>query len=103
MYQLQFLPIAKKDMENIVYYVAYKLNNDAAAKELAKSFIDGAKSILNFPFGSSIYTTSEKLKYEYRCIKIKNFLMFYIIDDDKKIITVVRVLYKKMNIEDILD
>ena len=103
MYQLEFLPIAKKDMEDIVYYVAYSLNNDTAAKELAKGFIDGAKSILDFPFGSSIYNTSEKLKYEYRCIKIKNFLMFYKIDDEKKIVTVVRVLYKRMNIDDILN
>lgn len=55
MYKLVYLPIAKSDIENIIHYVAINLQNKSAAKKLAESFIDGANSILDFPYGYSIY------------------------------------------------
>jgi plasmid stabilization system protein ParE len=103
MYQVEFLPIAKKDIDEVIYYVANNLRNLSAAKNLSNSFIDGVNSILVFPFGVPIYKTFNKLKNEYRCIKIKNFLMFYTINEKDKKITIVRVLYQKMDINNILE
>ena len=102
MYKLEFLPIAKKDMEDIIYYVSNVLVNKKAANALAKSFISEANGILDFPYGSSAHHINN-LKYEYRSIKIKNFLMFYTINERDKIVIIVRVLYQKMNINYILD
>lgn len=103
MYKLEFLPIAKKDIDDIIYYISNNLKNKTAARKLANNFIKGANSILEFPYGSSIYKTSEELEHEYRSFKIKNYLMFYIIDEKNQIITIVRVLYQKMDIDNILD
>lgn len=102
MYKLVYLPIAKSDIDNIIHYVAINLQNKSAAKKLAESFIDGANSILDFPYGYSIYRPIGILKNEYRSIRIKNFLMFYAIDEKEKLVTVVRVLYQKRNINNIL-
>ena len=103
MYKLNILPIAKNDMDNIVYYIANDLKNISAARKLSKKFIECAKSILDFPYGLPAYTFSYKLENEYRCIKINNFLMFYTINEEMKVITIVRVLYKKMDIKNILE
>ena len=86
MYNLEFLPIAKKDMDDIVYYISNVLNNRTAAINLSKCFVEGANSILNFPYGS--YKFVKNLKNVYRSIKIKNFLMFYTINETKKVIFV---------------
>lgn len=102
MYKLEFLPIAKRDMDDIIYYISNTLNNKKAASALAQNFINSANNILNFPYGSSVCHLGS-LKYEYRSIKVKNFLMFYIIDEENKIVTIVRVLYQKMDISNILD
>ena len=103
MYKLEFLPIAKKDIDDIVYYITNNLKNRTAAINLFKDFIKGASSILNLPYGLSEYKSKHKLKNIYRCIKIKNYLMFYTINEKEKIITIVRVLYKKMNINSMLE
>ena len=103
MYELEFLPIAKKDMDDIIYYVSNNLKNNLASKRLAKSIIDGANSVLEFPYGCSIYKPVRTLNNEYRSMKIKNFLMFYTINEEKKLITVVRVLYQRMDINSILE
>ena len=48
-YKLEFLPIAKRDMDDIIYYIFNTLNNKKAASALAQSFFNSANSILNFP------------------------------------------------------
>ncbi len=60
-------------------------------------------NILEFPYGSSVYRQAGVLKNEYRCYKVKNFMMFYIINEDERLITIVRVLYQKMDISNILE
>ena len=60
MYKLEFLPIAKKDMDDIIYYISNNLKNISAANELTKNFIEGANRILDFPYVASIY--NQKLK-----------------------------------------
>lgn len=102
MYKLEFLPIAKKDIDDIIYYISNNLKNNATAINLSKCFIKGANSILEFPYGLSEYKATSKLKNVYRSIKIKNFLMFYTINEEDKIITIVRVLYQKRDITSIL-
>ncbi len=60
-------------------------------------------NIIEFPYGSSIYQSVGTLKYEYRSYRVKNFLMFYIVNEKQKLITIVRVLYQKMDINNILE
>ena len=83
MYRIEFLPIVKKDIDNIIYYISH--------------------NILEFPCGCSVYKPLSTLKNEYRSYKVKNFLIFYTINDRKNLITIVRVLYQKMNIDNILE
>lgn len=98
MYKLEYLRIAIDDMNNIVYYVSNKLNNRVAAINLATEFIKEANNLLTFPYGNSEYIPINQTKLKYRRTKIKNFLMFYTINEDNKTITIVRVLHQKQSI-----
>ena len=103
MYKLEFLPIAKKDMEDIIFYISNNLKNQSAAINLSQSFLKSARSILDFPYGLSEYIPTSKLTKVYRNIKIKKFLMFYTVNEKEKTITVVRVLHQRMDISNILE
>lgn len=103
MYKLEYLETAKNDIDDIIYYVHYILNNKKAAKDLANTFIKEINNILNFPYGNAEYIPIKPLKYTYRRYKIKNFLVFYIIDEKNRTIIIARVLYKKMDINQILN
>ncbi len=102
MYEINFLPIAKKDLNNIIYYISHNLKNITAARRLRDLFMSSFDNILQFPYGCSIYKLEGVLINEYRSYQVKNFLIFYTIDEDKKIVTVVRILYQKMDIQNIL-
>ena len=103
MYRIEFLPIVKKDIDNIIYYISHNLKNITASKKIRDLFLNSFDNILEFPYGSSVYKPLSTLKNEYRSYKVKNFLIFYTINDRKNLITIVRVLYQKMNIDNILE
>lgn len=103
MYQLVYLHLAKEDMEHIIYYIRYNLKNKSAAVNMANEFIRVANSILEFPYGNTEYIPVKPLKNQYRSVKVKNFILFYTINEESKIITIVRVLYQKRDLEKILN
>ena len=104
MYRLEILPLAKKDMDDIIFYVSHNLKNNTASKKLLKNIINGTKNIFSFPYGSPEYIPNKKYKLEknYRCLKIQNFLMLYTIEEQDKLITITRVVHNKINIERII-
>ena len=73
MYKIEFLPIAKEDIDNTIYYISYNLKNVPASRKLRDLIIKSLDDIIEFPYGCSIYKPLGTLKYEYRSYKIKNF------------------------------
>ena len=39
MYKIEFLPIAKKDIDDIIYYISYNLKNITASRKLRDLFL----------------------------------------------------------------
>ena len=103
MYKLEILPIAIEDIENIIQYISYNLVNVAAAKKQRDLFMKSIENIITFPYGSTIYKSKKNLKFKYRFYKIKNYLIIYTINKKENLITIVRVLYQKMDISSILE
>lgn len=100
MYKLEFLPIAKNDMLEIVKYISNELKNLTAASRLAEEFISSAEKVCDFPYSNNVYTPIKPLGLEYRRILVDNYLMFYTVDEDTKTVTIMRVLYAKRNISE---
>lgn len=50
MYKLEYLPVAQRDMVEIVRYISGELQNPAAADRLAMELVNAAESILTFPY-----------------------------------------------------
>lgn len=95
MYRLEYLPIARKDMLEIVRYISQELQNPDAADRLAEALINAAEGVLKFPYASAVHQPIRPLKHEYRKILVQNFLVFYWVDEEKKLVTVARVIYAK--------
>ena len=49
MYNLEYLPVARQDMIDIVRYISRELNNPTAAESLAVELIDAGKQIFRMP------------------------------------------------------
>lgn len=103
MYKLEYLPVAQRDMVEIVRYIGGELQNPTAAACLAMELVNAAESVLTFPYALPSYQPIRSLKREYRKILVQNFLMFYWVDEEKKLVTVARVVYAKRDISRLLE
>lgn len=95
MYNLEYLPVARKDMLEIVQYISLELHKPDAAKRLAVELINAAEGVLKFPYSPPAYQPIRPLKHEYRKILVQNYLILYWVDEEKKLVTVARVVYTK--------
>lgn len=92
---------AKQDLEDIFSYIGNTLSNEKAVDDLYKSFYSAFESIRLFPFASS------KSKFQFDGITlykktVKNYLVFYMVDQASCKIHLVRILYAARNLHDIL-
>lgn len=103
MYSLEYLPIARQDMIEIVQYISKNLSNPTAAAQLADHLIEAGERLTQFPYANPVYYPIRPLKREYRKIPVKNYLMFYWVDEAEKLVTVARVIYAKRDYGRLLD
>lgn len=102
MYTIEYLTIARRDMVDIAKYIGVKLANPDAAERLAEKMIESAENLRDMPYKCPIYIPVKPLKYEYRKLIVQNYIMFYRIDEDKKLVTIARVVYSGRDYEKLL-
>lgn len=103
MYKVEYLPIAKNDMIDIIKYISNDLKSPLVAEKFAMEMVEKIEGLSLFPYSNSVYSPLRQLKKEYRRLQIKNFIAFYYVNEETRIVTVARVLYNKRNISSILD
>ena len=93
MYRLQYLPIVKRDMEESMAarYRTYK--DKAIIEDLPLHIVKAAEALKKFPYiGVRVYPDIP-LHQEYRVLLVKKHMLFFTIDEEHKMVTVVRLLY----------
>ena len=103
MYRLEYLPSARQDMIGIVQYVSRELSNPTAAEKLALELIQAGDSIPRLPYANPAYIPIRPLQHEYRKLLVRNYAMFYWVDEGKRLVTVARVAYARRSFERILE
>lgn len=99
MYKLQFLPVAKNDLQGIAVYIADELDAPQTALRLTEKIVKSTERLSEFPYSCPVYTPIRPLKPEYRKLRVENYLVFYTVDENEKTITVMRIIYAKRDFE----
>lgn len=102
MYSVRYLPIARQDFVDIVRYISIVLQNPAAAERLTEQLIDAVEGLSHFPYANPVYIPIKPLKREYRKLSVKNYLVFYSVDEARHEVTIYRAIYARRNYEKVL-
>ena len=99
-YTIKYLSSFDKELNEILYYITYGLQNKIAAESLLKS-VDYAitKRSIN-PKGFEIYKSNKKRKYTFYKIHIKSFTIFYTVRHNT--MEIVHILYNKRNLNNLI-
>ncbi len=91
----KLLPKARLDMENIFCYISVKLANPESALSLIEKFEGKFKDICMFPKAYPILSDPRLDNNRLRKSIIDNFVIVYLLDEDKNLVNIVRVIYAK--------
>ncbi len=89
-------------MVDIAKYIGVKLENPEAAERLAEKMIEAAEKLTDMPYKCPVHIPVKPLRHEYRKLIVQNYIMFYWVDEDKKLITIARVVYSGRDYENLL-
>ncbi len=97
-YNIVYTRLAKNDISNIATYISETLKAPKAALNLIASLEKSIKTLEKFPYSHRVYIPHKMLENEYRFIPVKNYIVFYTIDENKKTVQITRVIYGKRDI-----
>lgn len=95
MYSIEYLPVALHDLQDIARYIIQELGSPFAAQRVAEGIVDAVDNLTNMPYRRAVYIPIKTLNREYRTIRYGNYVAFYWIEEQRKAVTVARILYGK--------
>ena len=97
MYKLRFSKLYKRDVDSSYNYIKNKLEAPKAADNLIREIMESLNKIKENPNIRPLVQDKYLASLGYRLINVKNYIIFYIIDNDNKHIKIIRFLYNKRN------
>ena len=83
----------KEDYKNIIRYIKYKLLEPNIAERYAELIKNEINTLKYNPQKFAIIDYDMIKKYKFRKLIINNYIAFYRINEDKKMVNVERILY----------
>ena len=96
-YKVKLSIKAKDDLKSIVLYIKNHLNEPAIANKYAKIIREEIQTLEYFPQKFAIIDDKSVKDLKIRKLIIKNYIVFYRVNEDKKIVNVERILYSESN------
>lgn len=98
----QFTNKAKEDLDMIINYISNNLCNPSAAKSFFEHLFDYLDNLCLFPESCPLVENEFIKRKDIRKSVIDNYILYYFYDKDDSIIFVLRIVYGKMSINEIL-
>ena len=101
-YTVKMTPKAAEDLDNIYQYISEELFAASSATNILVKIEKGIMGLRDFPFSCN-YVADEYLRVKgYRKLIVDNYIVFYLIEEEKDQVIIMRVLYGKQKFENLL-
>ena len=97
-YKLRFLPLFEEDLNEIVDYISFQLNNPRAAENLLNEIQEAIQERTYCAEAFEQYHSRKERQYPYYRIFVRNYVIFYVVIED--VMEVRRILYSLRNLQE---
>ena len=102
-YNVNYSEEAYEDLREIYDYVANELLVPITAENLLKNIRTAIRSLSNMPSRHTLVDWEPWHSMKMRQFPVENFIVYYFIEEDKRIVTVVRIFYNGRDIGKIIN
>jgi toxin ParE1/3/4 len=100
MYEIRYLPLARKDLTDIVAYISSHLKAPKAAIDLLDALDKSISRLGQYPYSCKVYQPVKALKNEYRLLPVKNYAVFYVVK--AQVVEIHRIVYARLDLTRII-
>ena len=93
---------AVADLDDVVQYIAVELANPKAASDFVDKLQSAIEEARSFPESGSLVINEYLPDTEVRKKLVENYILYYLPDSEQKTIFVLRIVYGRRNIDEIL-
>lgn len=101
-YSLKITRNAYNDLSSIFSYISEELKNDTAALEHIDEIGKAIQRLKAYPESGSYVSHNNLPQKRYRKLLIKNYIVFYVVEDTSQTVIIMRVLYGKRDYGNLL-
>ncbi|MBR1373395.1 type II toxin-antitoxin system RelE/ParE family toxin [bacterium] len=101
-YQIELTNQAKNDLDEIYSYIAYTLLSPNVADNMYHSIIDSIRSLDSMPLRNALMDDEPWKIRGLRRYFVKNYTIFYQVDETDSIVRIIRIMYSGRNIQNLL-
>jgi plasmid stabilization system protein ParE len=102
MYSLAYSKLIRGDIRSSYDYIKEKLEAPKAAENLIIEMINKLHYLKETPFAKPLVQDSYLASFGMRSMKIKNYVLYYIVDEENNKVNMIRFLYGKRDWMNIL-
>lgn len=96
-FEVEFTDECIKELIDIYEYISNNLKEDNIAKKLMTEMLDRVLILEDLPELYMKIGKADKLKREYRRMVVKNYVVLYTVDYEKRTVFIVHIIYGKRN------
>ena len=96
-YDIHITESAQKDLENIYFYISENLFENETAINIINELKEKIFSLDIMPGRYGLVNDFSLAKMGYRHVTVKNYIILYLIDKKKKVITIARIVHGRMD------
>lgn len=93
---------ADADLDDVVQYIAVELANPKVASDFVDKLQSAIEEARSFPESGSLVINEYLPDTEVRKKLVENYILYYLPDSEQKTIFVLRIVYGRRNIDEIL-
>lgn len=101
-YNVIYSPDAKEDLKSLYRYIAFNLVEPAIAEKQVNRIRKSIKKLNRFPQKHQEVSWEPWSSMGMKYVPVDNYVVYYLVNDDSRLVTIVRIFYGGRNVEDII-
>jgi len=101
-YSIDFTKEAKRDLDNIDNYISNRLFAPLSAERIIKNISKSIAKLSHMPFRRPIVHDERLADKGIRMLHVKSYIVVFIINENAKIINILRILHNRQDWHNIL-
>lgn len=98
-YDILYTAKARDDLSDIYEYIAFHLSEPQTAAGIYERILSSVRSLEDFPLRNALTDGEPWRSKGLRKIPVKNYLVFYTVDEEKKAVHIIRIMYGARDID----